>query len=230
MKLFLETLLVAVATLASLQAGTITGVVRAEGKAGAEVDALCGKYDSRQFKFVERINYAEVHDFVVFIEGSLGGKLTPPEKPAQVMTDRVTQKGATFVPHVLPVVVGTTVEWPNHDEILHNVFSMSDTTNFDLGLYKSPQVGKVTFNKPGRADIFCSIHNRMSCIVLVLENPFFAATNEKGRYTIANVPVGTYKLKVWHERMPAQSIEIKVPETGEIKVDFTLGFKTVAKQ
>jgi len=70
----------------------------------------------------------------------------------------------------------------------------------------------------------------MSCIVLVLENPFFAATNEKGRYTIANVPVGTYKLKAWHERMPAQSIEIKVPETGEIKVDFTLGFKTVAKQ
>src|SRR5256885_17116581 len=90
-------------------AGTITGAVRAEGKAGADADALCGKYDSREFKFIERINYAEMRDFLVFIEGPVGEKVTPPDKPVQVRTERVTQKGATFVPHVLPVVVGTTV-------------------------------------------------------------------------------------------------------------------------
>ena len=213
-----------------MQAGMITGTVRAEGNPAAEADALCGKYEGRQFKFVERVNYAEVHNFVVFIEGQVGGKAVPPEKPAQVVTDRITQKGATFTPHVLPIVVGTTVEWPNNDDILHNVFSMSDTTNFNLGLYKSPQVEKVTFNKPGRADIFCSIHSRMSCIVLVLENPYFAATNEKGRYVIPNVPPGKYKLKAWHERMPAQTIDITVPESGDLKMDFTLGFKSVAKK
>src|SRR5262249_47159979 len=106
-----------------LQAGTITGTVHAQGKAGAEADVQCGKYDSRQFKFVERVNYAEMHDFVVYIEGDLGVKTAPPEKPAQVVTRRVTQKGAVFLPHILPVLVGTTVEWPNNDDILHNVFS-----------------------------------------------------------------------------------------------------------
>src|SRR5881227_2656764 len=95
--------LMALTLSASAQGGTITGIVRAEGKSGAEADALCGKYDSRQFKFIERINYAELRDFLVFIEGP-AGKVVPPDKPAQVKTERITQKGATFVPHVLPVV------------------------------------------------------------------------------------------------------------------------------
>ena len=214
----------------SLHAGTITGTVRAEAKPGAEADAISGKYESRRFKSVERVNYSEIHDFVVYIEGRIvDAKAVPPDKPVQVVTERVSQKGATFVPHVLPVIVGTTVEWPNNDDILHNVFSMSDTTNFNLGLYKHPQIEKVTFNKPGRADIFCSIHSRMSCIVLVLENPYFDATDEKGWYVIPDVPAGTYKLKAWHERIPSQIMEVNVTETGEIKVDFVLGFKTAAK-
>ena len=91
------------------QAGTISGSVRAEGKPGTDADSLCGKYDSRQFKFAERVNYAEMRDFVVYIEGPVGAKPVPPEKPAQVITSRVQQKGAMFSPHVLPVVVGTTV-------------------------------------------------------------------------------------------------------------------------
>jgi plastocyanin len=227
MKVFLIVLLTA-CQLAAMHAGTITGTVRAEGKAGADADALCGKYDSRQFKFLERINYAELRDFIVFIDGPVAGQTNAPDKPMQVTTERVTQQGAIFLPHVLPIMAGTTVEWPNNDEILHNVFSLSDTTNFNLGLYRSPTVGKVTFNKPGRADVFCSIHSRMSCIVLVLENPFFAAANEKGRYAIPNVPPGKYQLKAWHERMPSQSMDITVPVSGDVKMDFTLGFKSVA--
>jgi plastocyanin len=210
-------------------AATITGTVRAEGKAGTDADALCGKYDSRQFKFVERVNYAEMHDFVVFIEGRLGDTLVLPQKPVQVVTKRVLQKGAMFSPHVLPVLVGTTVEWPNNDEILHNVFSFSETKPFDLGLYKSPDIGRVVFDKPGRVDVFCSIHTRMSCIVLVLENPFYTATNDRGQYTIANVPAGTYKVKAWHERLPSQTKDIVVPETGQVKLDFVLGIKDLPK-
>src|SRR5947208_2705814 len=109
--------------LSSVQAGTITGFVHAEGKMGTASDAMCGKYDSRQFKFVERVNYSELHDFIVYIEGPTGPVPLPPEKPAQVVTKRVLQKGAMFCPHVLPIVIGTTVQWPNNDEILHNVFS-----------------------------------------------------------------------------------------------------------
>lgn len=212
-------------------AGTITGKVHAEGKAGAAADAQCGKYDSRAFKFVERVNYEEMHDFIVYIEGPVGGnKPVVPEKPLQVLTVRqVSQKKAMFTPHVLPVVVGTTVEWPNNDDVYHNVFSYSEAKPFDLDLYKAPVVKNVTFDKPGRVDVFCSIHSSMSCIVLVLENPYYASTNDKGVYHIPNVPPGTYKLKAWHERLPSQIKEITVPETGEVKADFTLGITTLPK-
>jgi len=216
--------------LASIQAngGTIIGTVHAAGKPGAETSSQGGKYDSREFKFVERVNYAEMHDFVVYIDGALGSN-TPSTKTEKIVTSRVEQKGAMFSPHVLPVVAGTTVEWPNNDEILHNVFSVSAPNDFDLGLYKSPKIERWTFKHPGRVDVFCSIHTRMNCVVLVLENPYFAATNERGGYKILNVPAGTYKLKAWHERLPAQIQDVSVADTGEVKVDFTLGIKNLPK-
>jgi len=201
-------------------AGTITGIVRAEGKAGAETPGG-GKYDSRKFKFVERVNYAELRDFVVYIDQP-AAKATPPAAPVQVITKKITQKGAVFSPRILPVFVGTTVEWPNNDEIFHNVFSISDAKQFDLGLYRHPEIKRVTFDKPGRVDVFCSIHAAMNCIVLVLETPHFDATDEQGRYAIVNVPAGTYKLKAWHERLPARTVEVVVPESGEVRMDFTL--------
>jgi plastocyanin len=225
-------LMIVLSTVAHAQSGTIVGIVRAHGKEGAEATTASGKYESRQFKFAERVNYEEMHDFIVSIEGAVGPAPVPPEKPAQVITTRnqaVTQKGAMFTPHVLPVVVGTTVEWPNDDDILHNVFSFSEAKPFDLGLYKSPTIERVKFDKPGKVDVFCSIHSRMSCIILVFENPYFASANEKGHYTITNVPAGNYKLKAWHERLPTQTKEITVPETGEIKVDFTLGITNLPK-
>jgi plastocyanin len=207
---------------AAAHSGTITGVVRAEGKPAAEEGAAGGKYDSRKFKFVERVNYAEMRDFVVYIDQP-ESKATPPANPVQVVTTKkITQQGAVFSPRLLPVVVGTTVEWPNNDEIFHNVFSISDAKQFDLGLYKHPEVKRVTFDKPGRVDVFCSIHAAMNCIILVLETPHFSATDDKGRYAIANLPAGTYKLKAWHERLPSQTREVIVPETGEVKIDFTL--------
>jgi hypothetical protein len=126
-------------------------------------------------------------------------------------------------------MVGTTVEWPNQDEIFHNVFSISDPKPFDLGLYKHPEVKRVTFDMPGRVDAFCSIHKAMNCVILVLENPYFAATDDRGRYSVTNVPPGTYRLKAWHERLPSQSREITVPETGEVRVDFTLGIMNLPK-
>jgi len=213
--------------ISSSRAGSITGTVRAQGKPGTEENGG-GKYDSRKFKFVERVNYVEMHDFVVFIEGPVGPKPAPPDKPVQVITTkRVTQRGAVFLPHVLPVVVGTTVEWPNNDDIFHNVFSTSEAKPFDLGLYKHPEVKRVTFDKPGRVDVFCSIHTSMNCIILVLENPHFAATDEKGRYTIADVPAGAYKLKAWHKQLPGQVRDITVEEKEETRADFTLGISNL---
>jgi hypothetical protein len=147
-----------------------------------------------------------------------------------VSTHRVTQKSAMFTPHVLPVMAGTTVEWPNNDEIFHNVFSMSEAKQFDLDLYKdNPPEKRVTFDKTGRVDVFCSIHANMHCIVLVLQNPFYDLADDRGHYSISNVPPGTYKLKAWHERLPAQTKEIVVTETGETKTDFVLGITNLPK-
>jgi plastocyanin len=211
---------------AYLHAGTITGTVNARGKAEAEQGAAGGKYDSRKYKFVEKVNYAELRDFVVYIEGVV----TNGAPATNLLQTVLTQKDATFRPHILPVVAGTTVRWPNEDDIFHNVFSVSEPCPFDLELYKgNPPNKAVPFQKTGRVDVFCSIHSHMHCIVLVLENPYFASTDLRNRYRIENIPAGTYKLKAWHERLPPQVKEITVPASGEVKADFTLGINNLPK-
>jgi plastocyanin len=209
----------------SVFAGTIKGHVKAQLRPEAMEDVESGKYENRKYKFLERVNYDEMKDFVVYLDQPISNTNQPPPKPMQI----VIQKDGTFRPHVLPVMVGTTVEWPNNDDIFHNVFSMSEAKPFDLGFYKSHEVKRVTFDKPGRVDIFCSIHTRMSCIVLVLENPFFAVTDKNGSYQIPNLPAGTYKVKAWHERLPSQIVDVTVPVNGEISQDFILSVSGLPK-
>lgn len=213
-----------------LFAGTISGMVTAEGRTDGESGGGGGKYESRKFKFVERINYAELHDFVVAIVGVVPGVTNRTTDLRSVVTTNLMQRDAMFKPHILPVMTGTRVEWPNEDEIFHNVFSMSEPKPFDLGLYKgNPPEKVITFDKAGRVDVFCSIHSQMHCIVLVLENPFFSVTDHKGRYQIKDVPPGAYRLRAWHERLPAFDKEITVPADGEMRVDFTLGVKNLPR-
>jgi plastocyanin len=215
------------AGISAATAGTITGSVRAEGKTGTDTDAAGGAYASRKYKFVERVNYDDMHEFLVFIEGHFA-MTNATTNVVQVSTRRVAQQGATFSPHILPVVAGTTVEWPNQDDIFHNVFSVSDAKQFDLGLYKgNPPEKRVTFDKPGRVDVYCSIHENMHCVVYVLENPFFAVTDQRGHFTITGVPPGTYKLKAWHERLPMAEQQITVPADGDVKADIVMGIKNL---
>jgi plastocyanin len=216
---------------APIFAGTIIGTVHAEPKAGADSGtAPDGAYASRKYKFAERVDYSAMHDFVVYIDDLKITNAAPTTNVLEVSTLKVAQRAAVFSPHVLPVMAGTKVEWPNNDDIYHNVFSVSDAAQFDLGLYKgNPPDKSVVFDKPGRVDVFCSIHENMHCVVLVMANPYFAATDASGHYAITNVPPGTYKLKAWHERLPVDVQEITVPTNGEIKVDFTLTIKNLPK-
>jgi hypothetical protein len=141
----------------------------------------------------------------------------------------VVQKDAAFEPHVLPIAVGTSVKWPNEDDIYHNVFSMSETKEFDLGLYGRERTPVIVFDQVGRVDVFCGIHTSMHCIILVLPNPYFAMADARGRYVIKDVPAGTYRLKAWQERVPSQVKEVTVPADGEVTVDFVLGFSELPK-
>jgi plastocyanin len=201
-------------------AGTITGHVHARSATAGPEAAGGGSYGSRKYKFLEKLDYSALRDFVVNIsdvEAAPDATQPPPR-------GTVTQRDGAFVPHVLPIVAGTIVEWPNADDVFHNVFCMSETTPFDLGLYRHGDDAKsVVFPKTGRMEVFCSIHTKMSCIVLVLPNPWFARTNDAGVYRISNVPAGTYKLRAWHERLPSKTKEIVVPANGEVQVDFVLG-------
>lgn len=214
-------IILSIFTTVSTRAGTILGTVRAEARPELVEGGKSGKYDSRKFKFVEKIDYAALSDFVIYIDQAISN--APPVKARTLQV--ITQRDAVFRPRVLPVVAGTTVEWPNKDDIYHNVFSMSESNPFDLGLYKEPEVKKVTFSNQGRVDVFCSIHSQMNCVILVLPNPFFATADKAGKFRIENVPAGTYKLKAWHERLPPQIQELVVPEQGEVSVKFVLGVK-----
>src|SRR3954468_23877832 len=111
-----------------VRSATIIGTVRAEGKAGLAEEGKGGKYDSRKFKFVERVDYTQLQEFVVYLEGKVTNAAPFKAKTLQI----VTQRDAVFRPHVLPLVVGSKVEWPNKDDIFHNVFSMSESNPFGL--------------------------------------------------------------------------------------------------
>lgn len=225
MKTFFVTLIFILFSAIGVRAGTIKGTIKAQARPEAQEDIESGKYESRKYKFLERIDYDELRDFVVYIDQPVPGANKPPAKPLQV----VIQKDATFRPHVLPVMIGTTVEWPNNDDIYHNVFSMSEAKQFDLGFYRNKELKRVTFDKAGRVDIFCSIHTKMNCIILVLENPFFASSDKNGNYKISDIPAGTYRVRAWHERLPSQVRDVTVPQTGEVVLDFVLSVTGLPK-
>ena len=120
---------------------------------------------------------------------------------------RLLQKNKQFVPHVVAITTGTTVEFPNRDPFFHDVFSIYHGKPFDLGLYESGSSRKVAFTKPGVSYIFCNIHPEMSAVIVALQTPYFAQTNSDGNFEITNIPTGRYKLKVWHELASASELE-----------------------
>ncbi len=95
--------------------------------------------------------------------------------------------------------------------------------------YKKEKVPEVRFDRLGRVDVFCAIHTNMHCIILVLPNPYFALADAHRKFVIKNVPAGTYRLKAWHERVPASVRSVVVPVEGEVKVDFVLGVAELPK-
>jgi hypothetical protein len=131
------------------------------------------------------------------------------------------QKDKMFHPHVLPILVGTAVEFPNADPIFHNAFSNYDGQMFDVALYPPGTSRTVVFRKAGIARVFCNIHPAMSAIILVLKTPYFVKVNADGRYLIPNVPAGQYELHYYDERAtgdnshpPQLTVESAVMEVG----------------
>lgn len=134
---------------------------------------------------------------VVFVSEIPGKSFAPPAQP--YVMDQV---GKEFFPSVLPIVVGGSVSFPNHDAIHHHVYSLSPTKTFELPLYKGRDAVPVKFPKVGVVKLGCEIHDWMRAVILVLQNPYFAVTDATGRALIDGVPAGSeVELAVFHERL-----------------------------
>ncbi len=129
----------------------------------------------------------------------------------------------TFIPALLPIVVGTTVEFPNHDEIYHNVFSYSRAKRFDLGRYASDETRSVTFDTPGVVRIFCEIHSFMRATIVVLPTPHFAIVDDTGGFEVRDVPAGEYQLLLWHEGLsdlvPVRSVSLAATDSVRVRLE-----------
>src|SRR5205085_2908630 len=112
------------------------------------------------------------------------------------------------------------VDFPNSDTTFHNVFSLARAKTFDLGRYPPGKTGGVRFDRTGIVPVFCDIHSHMSAYILVFNHPFFAVTDENGRYQIPNVPAGTYDMLVWSEVGRASPKRIQVGEGENVEADF----------
>lgn len=155
---------------------------------------------------------------VVYLDSAPRGAFEPTEGGRVVMD----QRNETFVPHVLAITVGTTVDFPNSDKFYHNVFSLSKSKPFDLGRYATGSSRPVRFDRPGIVRVFCDIHSHMNAFVLVFSHPFYALTDADGRYRIDNVPPGTYSVIAWNEGTASEPRPVTVPDGGLAEQDFTL--------
>ena len=160
----------------------------------------------------------EYANIVVFLEGQ-NLKVESQHGPSH---NQIDQRNAEFIPHVLPVVRGTIVDFVNRDNVYHNVFSFSPIKKFNIGRRPTGQAVPIVFDKSGVAEIFCDIHSNMSAYVLVLENDFFTQPNKKGFYSIDHIPPGTYTLKVWHEHLSSQEQIITITPGNTTSINFVM--------
>ncbi|MDP2643678.1 MAG: carboxypeptidase regulatory-like domain-containing protein [Desulfobacterales bacterium] len=155
---------------------------------------------------------------VVYID-TMAGEFKPPEKHFAM-----DQKNMAFIPSVLPVLAGATVDFLNSDDVLHNVLTTNECAEkFNLGTWGKGESRSYTFKNTGcRAVMLCNVHPEMEGWVVTLQNPYFFKTGKDGAFIIENVPTGKYTLNVWHSKAEGPSQEVSVPQEGEVTVDFRM--------
>ena len=145
------------------------------------------------------------------------GRHTPPSAREAVLD----QKDRRFVPYVLPIQTGTAVKFPNSDNVRHQVYSFSSAKRFQLPLYEGTPTTPIVFDKAGVVALGCNIHDRMSAYIVVVDTPHFAVT-QQGRAELANLPAGTYHVRLWFPGMRAepkpQPVTLGAAERRELKL------------
>lgn len=158
----------------------------------------------------------EMKNVVVYLDSAATDRRPPPPGLS------IAQRHEAFEPHVLPVLVGWTVAFPNRDPIFHNVFSLSSVKVFDLGRYPQGASKSIRFDRAGQVQVFCHIHSDMSAVIMVLANRFFTVPDEAGRYVLDSVPAGDYRIVAWHERTHRSIVHVHVASGETSVVDFNI--------
>ena len=149
------------------------------------------------------VGKSAARNIVVALEGE--------HKASPLTKVTIDQRDKMFSPHISVVTVGTTVDFPNNDTIYHNVFAYYNAKKFDLGMYPRGATKRVTFDKPGVVAILCNVHSEMSAYIYIANTPYYAITDQQGRFRLRDVPPGTYTLRAWHESgaITSQSLIVK---------------------
>jgi hypothetical protein len=152
---------------------------------------------------------------VVYLEGSFPPAPAPPPQ-------QMAQKDFNFVPMLLPVRVGTRVEFPNLDPVYHNIFSFSPAKRFDLGRYRSDErpIPSVLFDTPGLVTLRCDIHEHMRGLILVLDTPYFVLSGTDGRYRLGGLPTGHFRLKAWIDSRTTRERPVDLAPGEALRLDF----------
>lgn len=147
---------------------------------------------------------------VIYLEGTL---------PSRPISAEIVQEGRLFAPDTIAIPAGSTVSFPNHDPIFHNVFSLSKAKSFDLGNYSQNQSRTVHFSKPGVVFVNCHLHPNMTAAILVAPNAFVTTAGKDGKFNLSGVPPGEYTAVAWHRAAGffRQPVKISASQTASLQ-------------
>ena len=200
------------------ETGSVGGQVHIVSKPSRRLPSA-GAYPTRTVSVAVEHDAPELANVVVFVKATA--------TPARAARAAIRQKGEEFLPHVLAVPVGSTVEFPNDDLIFHNVFSLSKAATFDLGRYPRGQSKSRTFMAPGIVKVYCHLHSHMNAVIRVFDHPYFAMPDQQGRFRIDGLAPGSYDVVAWHERVGEVMLEAAVTAGQRATLSFSLPLQDV---
>jgi plastocyanin len=165
----------------------------------------------------------EIENVIIYLK--LKGAALRGDPP--VMHRELHQRDEIFIPHVLAITRGSTVDFPNDDEFYHNVFSLSAAATFDLGRYPKGHSKTWTFPAAGLVKVYCHLHSQMSASILVLDHPYFTTAAADGAFAIKDIPPGEYAIVGWHERVGERSATVKIEAGKTATVNLSLPLEDV---
>jgi plastocyanin len=193
--------------------GRIEGQVRLVMPPASAVPS--GVYPSRR---VSRpaARAAEIENVIVFLKDA------PRQADLPITRATIVQKDEAFVPRVVAITRGSSIDFPNSDPFFHNVFSLSRGANFDLGRYPRGESRSRRFTSAGLVKVYCHIHSHMTASIMVFDHAYFRMPTTEGAFMIDDVPAGTHQIVAWHERIGESTSQVRVDPGRIARVEFVL--------